>query len=198
METPKFNNKPNAHVRYNYNDGSGVKIDQDFWISRSTAIVGVVLASTRDGLQILITKRSKKMRDEANKVGVTCGYLDWGETRYEAMIREVYEETSLYLPEYEKMLIYNNNQEAIIIKDNPNTDKRQNVSHIFLSVFDFTDCPDKFPLFVELYSSKETAWVKWMKLLTFYETYTNYDWAFHHDETIINAIKFFNKNFERK
>ena len=68
METPKFNNKPNAHVRYNYNDGSGVKIDQDFWISRSTAIVGVVLASTRDGLQILITKRSKKMRDEPNKV----------------------------------------------------------------------------------------------------------------------------------
>ena len=130
METPKFNNKPNAHVRYNYNDGSGVKIDQDFWISRSTAIVGVVLASTRDGLQILITKRSKKMRDEANKVGVTCGYLDWGETRYEAMIREVYEETSLYLPEYEKMLIYNNNQEAIIIKDNPNTDKRQ-MFHIY-------------------------------------------------------------------
>ena len=198
MSEPKFTNKPNAHVIYNYSDGCGVNINQDFWISRSTAIVGVILASTKDGLQVLTTKRSKKMRDEANKVGVPCGYLDWGETRYEAMIREVYEETSLYLSDYEKMLIYNNNQDAIIIKDNPNMDKRQNVSHIFLSVFDFIDCPDKFPLFIELYSSKETACVKWMKLLTFYETYENYDWAFHHDETIINAIKFFNKNFERK
>jgi 8-oxo-dGTP pyrophosphatase MutT (NUDIX family) len=198
MGTPKFNDRPNYHLRYNYNDGRGLKIDQDFWISRSTAVDGIVLASTDDGLQVLTAKRSEKMCDEAGKYCIPCGYLNYDETRHEAMIREVYEETSLYLPDYEKMIIFDNNKEAIIIKDNPKDGHRQNISHIFVTVLDFAEKMDKFPSNIQDYKCKETAKVEWMRLLTFYETYKNYDWAFHHDETIINAIKFFNKNFERK
>jgi len=197
-EVRKFNNRPNYHLRYNYDDGRGLKIDQDFWISRSTAVDAIILAYTDDGMQVLITKRSDKMRDEAGKFGVPCGYLDYDETRHKAMIRELYEETSLYLPDYEKMIIFDNNKEAIIIKDNPKDSHRQNVSHIFLTVLDFTEKMNKFPSNIQNYHCKETAEVIWLMLDKFYKNYIDFNWAFHHDDAIKNAVKFFNENFKRK
>ena len=200
MNEPQFKNKPNYHLRYNYNDGRGLKIDQDFWISRSVAVVGVVFANKSDGMYVLTTKRSMKMMDEAGKHGVPCGYLDYDETLYEAMIREIYEETSLYLPDYEKQLIFNNDKQPIHISDDPKS-KRQNVSHIYLTVLDFVikdEKTDKFPYSIESFTSKETAIVKWMKMIDFYSDYTNYQWAFHHDDTIKDAMQFFNKNFNNK
>ena len=195
MEKPKFNNKPNAHVMYYYSDARGVKINQDFFISRAIAVVGIVFAFTNDGMQILIIKRSDKMRDEPGKHGLPCGYLDWGETRHEAMIREVYEEANLYLPDYEKYLMFNNKTEPIYTNDDPKKDKHQNVSHIYLSVYDFHQEMDKFPIGIETFTCKETAEVHWMRLDTFYLTYPNYQWAFNHDETIKYAVNFHNTYF---
>lgn len=191
MSAPTFKNRPNQHLKYYYTDGRGLTIKQDFFIGRSTAIVGIVFAVTMGGIYILITKRSKKMYDEPGKYCMPCGYLDWDETRHEAMIREVYEETSLYLPDYDNYLVYNNNNEPIIIKDNPVSNKRQNVSHIYLTVLDFTEAMLEFPSAIEAFTCKETAWVKWMKYETFLATQQDYEWAFNHDETIKNAIKFY-------
>ncbi|MFA5207576.1 MAG: NUDIX hydrolase [Candidatus Paceibacterota bacterium] len=196
-EVKLFKNRPNYHLRYHFNDGCGLKIDQDYWISRSIAVVGVVFVNKGDGLYVLITKRSNKMLNEASKYGVPCGYLDYNETTHEAMIREVYEETSLYLPDYEKQLIFDNNKQPICINDDPNS-KHQNIALIYLSAYNFVDKINKFPLFVESFTSKETAMVKWMKMIIFYSTYGDYLWAFHHDDTIKDAMSFFNKNFERK
>jgi len=195
MEAPKFNNKPNQHIRYHYTDGCGLTINQDFFIGRSTAVVGVVFAFTNVGMQILITRRSNTMRDEANKYGIPCGYLDFNESRQEAMIREVYEETSMYLPEYDKYLLFNNDGEPFKIKDKPSEDKRQNISHIYLSVFDFSKDMDKFPVDIEKFTCKETALVEWVKLEDFYATYQDHSWAFNHDETIKAAVIFHNKTF---
>jgi len=200
MEKPKFNNRPNDHVIYQfYSQHSGVKIKQDFFISRACAVVGVVLAYTSKGMHVLIEQRSNKMMDEANKFGIPCGYLDWDESLYEAMMREVYEETSFYIPDYEKYVIFDNNKQPFHVKDNPKTDKRQNVSHIYLTVFDFQDSQqaiDAFPVDIENFKCRETALVRWMKLVNFYNTRQNYEWAFNHDETIESAIKFYNKNFK--
>ena len=195
MDSPKFNNRPNAHVKYYYSDERGVKVQQDFFVSRATAVVGVVFAFTSDGPKILISKRSGTMRDEPNKYGLPCGYLDWNETRHEAMIREVYEETSLYLPDYNKYLLFNNDGEPFKTKDKPEEDVRQNISHIYLSVFDFTIYMEKFPIGVEYFTCKETALVKWMGLEEFFSTYPKYEWAFNHDETIKAAFAFFNNAY---
>jgi 8-oxo-dGTP pyrophosphatase MutT (NUDIX family) len=202
MENKKFNNRPNEHVMYYYHSPhSGVKVKQDYFVSRACAVVGVVLACTPNGMCVLIEKRSDKMMDEAGKVGIPCGYLDWDETLYEAMMREVYEETSLYIPDYEKYVIFDNNKQPFHVKDNPKTDNRQNVSHIYLTVLDFNGESkadrESFPADIENFTCRETAWVKWMKLLDFYNTCQNYEWAFNHDETIKSAILFFNKNFNR-
>jgi 8-oxo-dGTP pyrophosphatase MutT (NUDIX family) len=195
MELPKkFGNRPNGRIRlkYNFNDN----IELDYFISRATALVGVVFAITGDGIiNILISKRSEKMRDEPGKVGIPCGYLDFDETCFEGMMREIYEETSLYLPDYNKYLLFNNNEQAFKIKDKPKEDKRQNVSHIYLSVYDFSgENADKFPADVAKFTCKETAWVKWISMTEFFSTYMNYEWAFQHDETIKLALEFFNKN----
>jgi 8-oxo-dGTP pyrophosphatase MutT (NUDIX family) len=195
MEKPKFKNIPNDHVTFGFHSPhSGISVRQDYFISRAVAVVGVVFISiVGDNMRVLVTKRSEKMRDEAGKYGVPCGYLDWNETLYDAMVREVYEETSLYLPNYEEFLVTNNNKKSFTVHDKP-TDNRQNVSHIFLSVYDFNKNVSNVPTEIESYKDKETAEVMWMSLLEFYQKYdTEYSWAFNHNETIKDALKFYNK-----
>lgn len=189
MTKPKFNNKQNENLRFKYND-----IDVNVWISRSVAVVGVIFASTNDGIRVLITKRSDTMIDEPGKISLPCGYLDWNESTYETMIREVCEETSLYLPDYNKYLIFDNDKKNYDMKDAPNVN-RQNVTLMYINMYDFKDHMKDFPSYVEKYSCAETASVKWLKLVDFYQS--DYYWAFNHDDTIKNALKYFNKNYQK-
>lgn len=198
METPKFNNIPNDSIRIKYNRNAGGNMSLDAWLSRSVAVVGVVFASSKaNGMQVLVTKRSMSMLDEKGKHGVPCGYLDYNETCYDAMLREVYEETSLYIPQYHNQLMFNNNQKPFTIHDRP-TDNRQNVSLLYITVLDFDEDLDSFPQYVEKYQDKETDKVEWMKLIDFYNQYdSEYAWAFKHNETIKEALKFFNNNYNK-
>jgi 8-oxo-dGTP diphosphatase len=188
-DKPKFNNIPNEHVVLIHDTGKN-RMVLDYWISRAVAVVGVVFALPLVGeMQILTIKRSTSMRDEPGKHGLPCGYLDWNENGYDAMIREVYEETSFYLPNYEKYLIGDNNKKPFTIHDSPSRDARQNVSLIFLSVYDFHEAMDKFPLHIEKYTDKETAEVKWMPFTNFFGRYEReYEWSFRHNETIKEAF----------
>lgn len=189
MTIPKFKNRQNENLQFKYKD-TNVNVH----ISRSVAAVGVIFANTDDGFRVLITKRSETMIDEPGKISLPCGFLDWDETVYEAMIREVCEETSLYLPDYEKYLIFDNDKKHIEMKDLPNT-IRQNVTLIYINMFDFKDNMIDFPYEIESFSCKETSSVKWLKLVDFYQS--DYYWAFNHDDTIKNALKFFNKNYQK-
>ena len=191
METhKKFNNTPNEHIVFRHTSEKGTQI-YDYWISRAVAVVGVIFAIKENNMHVLITKRSDKMRDEPNKHCVPCGYLDWDETCFDAMHREVYEETNLYLPDYKDYLVYNNKQQPIYIKDSP-SDNRQNVSMIYLSVYNFNPRPDLFPIDIENYTTNEVKLVKWMPLIEFYSNYNNMEWAFHHEKTIMSAVEQFN------
>jgi len=197
MEKPKFNNTPNDRIQIRHTTKTGVNNFNAF-LSRSVAVVGVVFAMPLvGGIQVLVTKRSMKMMDEKGKFGVPCGYLDYDETTHDAMIREVYEETSLYLPEYKDYIIFDNNKIPFAIHDRP-TDNRQNVSLLFVTVLDFHENMEKFPIDVEKYHDHESELVKWMPLWDFYNKFdVEYEWAFKHNETIKDAIKFFNSNFNK-
>ncbi len=190
-DKPKFNNTPNDHFQMRYATQQGTT-RLDYWLSRSVAVVGAVVAMHPiSGMNILVTKRTMQMRDEAGKHGIPCGYLDWDESCFEAMTREVYEETSLYLPDYKEFLL-GSNDKPVGIHDQPTRDKRQNVSLIYLSVYDFHEKMDAFPLHVEKYSDKETELVKWMPLSEFYGRYDmEYEWAFRHNETIKEVMSYF-------
>jgi 8-oxo-dGTP pyrophosphatase MutT (NUDIX family) len=197
MEKIKFKNKPNPHVIYHYNDFNGIKVKQDYWISRASAVVGIVFAfGVEGGGRVLVIKRSAKMRDEPLKYGAPSGYLDWNETGFEGMVREVYEETSLYLPNYDPFLIFDNNKQPFYVHTDPLTDKNQNVSLTYLMVYDFSKEPDFFPKEIQDYTDKETAEVLWLRLQDFYNTH--YEWAFNHNNRIEMAMRYYKKIGERK
>jgi len=197
MEKPKFNNTPNPHMIHHYDNGDGVKVHQDFWISRAPAVVGIIFVfGVEGGSRVLVIKRSKNMKEEPNKYGAPSGYLDWDETGFEGMTREVYEETSMYLPDYKPFLIFDNNKQPFFVQDDPKKDKNQNVSLTYLLAYDFSSDPESFPTEVEKYFDDETAYVWWLKLTDFFNK--KIEWAFNHDERIGMAHKYFKEKFERK
>ena len=117
----KFNNRLNERIEAN---------GKEYWISRSVAVVGIVFAIKDHIVYTLVTKRSSIM-DQPHKLCVPCGYLDWDESCYEAMLREVYEETSLYLPDYKDNIVEGFwNKIPFSVLDNPAKDARQNVSYV--------------------------------------------------------------------
>lgn len=192
--TPKFSNRPNGRIQVNHQALDGSKSRLDYFISRAVAVVGAVFADTDEGIKVLVTKRSQRMMDEKGKMCLPCGYLDWDESGIEAVVREIYEETSLYLPDIENYLVLDNDNQPFRIKDKPNEDKRQNISLLYTFWYDFTKDMSAFPNEVLTHSCHETENVSWMNLNDFYLTCENTKWAFNHDETIKSAVRFFNDN----
>jgi len=185
MELPKkFKNRENELVSISTNRPK-------VYLSRSTALVGLVFAMTKDNTFVLVTKRSGLMPDSPHKLSLPCGYLDWDETRYDGMMREVYEETSFYMPDFEEYLIYSNDKQPFYTKDDPK-ELHQNISHIYISVYDFRDATDLFMKEVEEFSCKETEWVKWFPIEIFLASHYDFSWAFNHDETIYKGLGYWN------
>lgn len=193
MEEPKFKNKENKELSVKFGD-----LNITYFVSRSVAVVGVVFAiNEHNEIYVLTGVRSSSMIDESNKVCLPCGYLDWNESAYDAMIREVYEETSLYLPNYlnSDYLVFDNAAKPFEIIDDPSKDARQNVSMLYMTILGFRR--DIFPSFVEQYTSSETSKVMWLKLSDLFATNFNsvdgvdLNWAFNHNETIQRAYKYF-------
>ena len=186
----KFNNKPNDHVVYGFNsEATGVKIHQDFWVSRSVAVDALVFALVDDDILVIAVERSNKMRDEPGKYGIPCGYLDWDETLYDAMLRELYEETSLYLPDYQDLIGLDLNKQPFMIKDNPKNN-HQNISVIYFTLLDFRKQNDRWQKFKTIinFTCKETAGVHLLDIKLFESAGQIYNWAFNQDELIRKGI----------
>ena len=194
MSKPEFKNKPNQHIKLYYsNDVRGTEVKQEYWISRAAAVCGIIFAfGVEGGSRVLVIKRSKNMPDEPNKFGAPSGYLDWDESGYDGMVRETYEETSMYLPDYDPFILFNNNREPFWVNTNPMA-FNQNISLFYVQVYDFSSNPDFFPIDIQEYTDGETAQVEWLNLQDFYNN--KREWAFNHDERIAMALKHFNKNY---
>jgi 8-oxo-dGTP pyrophosphatase MutT (NUDIX family) len=185
---PEFNNKPNGRIQVRLQDSDGNKQTVDYWTSRAVAVVGIVFAYTTDGLFVLLEKRGGKMLDFPNKICLPCGYLDWDETVYEAMVREVYEETSLYIPDFKNYIINKNQDKPIYISDSP-LKFRQNISMFYLTVLDFRGDMEAFPFQVSEYVSKESVDVKWVNIDDVM-LLNDDSFAFNHNETIKTALTY--------
>jgi len=103
-----------------------------YWISRAMAVAGVIMCKVTNGGQwyFLLEKRGPNCPDNIGKWCGVCGYLNWGETRKEAMIREAYEETG-YRAELENVI----ELETI---DDPTRDARENIVTRYAIIADFT------------------------------------------------------------
>jgi len=183
--TKKFNNRQNEEIKV---DG------KTYWISRSVAVVGVHLAEHNDKMYVLVEKRSAKM-DCPGKWAVVSGYLDWDESAYDAVLRETIEETGFDVLENRYWQVYNNNEEPIKVSSDPSRDARQNVTLIYMFVYEYAD---GLPLEVESFKNDEVDDVMWLdvELLSNDGLFSDPNvWAFHHDDVINNAIRKYNETF---
>lgn len=161
-------------------------IGKQHWISRSPAVVGVIITLCDDDVFILIEKRSELM-DEPNKWALISGYLDWDESGYEGITRETYEETSFDIQKYTDKLIYDHDKQPFYVQTEPTKDAKQNVSLSYIFVYRF----DKLPMEVEKFEDKEIAEVKWLNLKDFLANEKDMEFAFDHNERIHMAIQKF-------
>lgn len=92
------------------------------WISRSHAVVGILRYQDEDGKEFyLVQKRGPGCPDEIGKYAFSSGYLDYDETRFEALERELYEELGLDLKKCDYEVVKET------IDDRPEHDPRQNI-----------------------------------------------------------------------
>jgi len=185
-------------IIHNFESSKGLKgfaIKQDYWISRSSSADGFIFARANNinggMINVLTIKRSKTMQDEPDKYCVPCGYFDWDENGYEAMIRELYEETTLYLPDYKEFNIFDNYQQSFCTITHP-SNNRQNIELMYIAVLEFGDDKDSFPMFIENYSNNEITEVKWMSWYDFVNASNDLEWAFNHNIRIHDALLYYN------
>lgn len=85
---------------------------ETYWISRSCAVVGFVFCKDVLGRWcVLANKRGKGTPDYQGYWNCPCGYLDYDENAFQAIHREVWEETGLDVP-LPKFVQYNTNTET--------------------------------------------------------------------------------------
>lgn len=100
---------------------------QTFWVSRSIAVAAFIFRLGKDNkLQILVEKRGKGAADFQGCICCPCGYLDFGETIKEAIVREVKEETGFVMNSPDDLVLFNIDSEP--------SSNRQNVTLSFAYV----------------------------------------------------------------
>lgn len=105
MSDPKFKNVPNKKIKSEENG-------TEHYLNRASSVIalpffeveGANLGSDplphQTPLFLPVTKRSADMELYPNYWSLACGYLEWNEDIQSALIREVWEEVGLYLPDF--------------------------------------------------------------------------------------------------
>jgi 8-oxo-dGTP pyrophosphatase MutT (NUDIX family) len=162
---PTFNNKPNERVILP--DG------REVWLSRSVAVV-VVLLAVRDGILHTAIEQRGKALDYPGRWCVPCGYIDRNETGPEAARREVYEEIGLDINDFKQILVSHLQQPWYV-----NTDPKENRQNITLRYGMCIDLGNN-PLPDLHIDGIEVADAKW----AYADDLSKYNFAFSHDTLI--------------
>lgn len=167
----KFGNKQNEFIN-KHNIGN-----RGFWVSRSCAVVGIVICKIDKNYYVLINKRGNSM-SHSGKYNLCCGYLDWNESGSQALVREVFEETGVninYIKNHFK-LIYNFTKEPKYINTNP-SDNAQNISLTYGLIFESDRLLNTTSEHCE---EGEVDDIKWLNI----KYLENIDFAFNHDKKV--------------
>lgn len=154
------------------------KDGKTYWVSRSIAVLGLVIAERGDEHYILVNKRGEGCPDFQGMWNIPCGYLDYNETTKEAVSREIWEECGVRI-EPSAFVLHS-------INDDPNEGKLQNVTIRYVarvpeSVMDI-------PLNNGNSETDEVDGIMWMNV----NDIENYDWAFNHRFLLRNILTSFN------
>ncbi len=146
------------------------------WFSRSMAVAIFVYCKDQDGdWCVLASERGEEAADYRGFWNCCCGYLDFNETTKEAALRELYEETGVFITD-ESLVTF------IGYEDNIQAN-RQNVTFRFAAFIDDAVTTD-FTFSRKYNEGKEVGEIKWIKMFDI----NNYMWAFGHDKRIIEIF----------
>ena len=147
------------------------------WIARNIAALVIIIGYNKEGkTYVLANKRGPKTPDPEFRGCwcMPCGYLDYNETIKEAAVREVFEETGVKLNANNLILFY--------INDNPNDDKRQNVTFRYRCTI--KENIEDINLTSKNSEEEEVSSIKWIPI----DDIDNYKWAFNHDKIIKEEV----------
>lgn len=152
------------------------------WFSRSVAVVSFIYCKNKKGRWCILASQRGKGTPDPEFVGAwnaCCGYVDYNETLKGAAVREIKEECGLHLSE--------DDLEMEGINDDPNGDKRQNITVHFVGVL--VDVEAESFKFSHKYNEKdEVGDIKFIEL----EDIDKYKWAFGHDKLIRKYASMYN------
>jgi len=149
------------------------------WYSRSVAAAIFVYCKDEDGdWCILGSERGEEAADYRGFWNCCCGYLSFNESIKECALRELYEETGVFITDEAsvKFIDYDDSPQA----------NRQNVTFHFATFIDDAVTSD-FTFSKKHNEGKEVGEIKWIKIVDV----ENYMWAFGHNKRI---IEIFNAN----
>ena len=155
-----------------------------YWISRSVAVVGIVVGVNDDGdiKSFLVSQRGPGCPDFVGSWACTCGYLDWDESAEDAVRRELFEELGLNVEPSEPVMWE-------VITD-PTRDSRQNIIIRYL----IGKPQEELENFVgnfnkdSLSRGGEADEVSDVRLMSVTEL-NDYPWAFNHDQVILSVYE---------
>jgi 8-oxo-dGTP diphosphatase len=144
-----------------------------YWYSRSVAVLGMIIGIDENKqLYVLANKRGQNTPDFQGCWCMPCGYLDFGETTEQAVIREVWEETGVKL-EMDDFYLHS--------VDSIPEDEKQNVTIRYMNnPIDI----NKYQLTKENAEDGEVDDVKWIACAEI----DKYEWAFNHNDLIKKYI----------
>lgn len=165
---------------------------KEYWISRALAVVGIIQViklpeyiGDKAEYYYLVSKRGQGCPDYKGKWNLVCGYLDFDETREQAVKREIWEELGLDLDKYPSAYSIDKVSE----EDRPEHDPRQNVIFRYLIDLDYNwikERLDNGTINTDTASrGGEDGEVDEIKLIHC-EEIENYEWAFNHDKILLD------------
>ena len=149
------------------------KDGRTYWVSRSVAVLGVVLTVADGELYVLVNRRGEGCPDYNGMWNIPCGYLDYDETSREAVSREIMEECGVFVEPSMFGLF--------AVNDDP-SESRQNVTLRYVA--EVPPSYMSYSLSSENSEENEVSDIRWIKVADA----DRYEWAFNHRELVKDIV----------
>jgi 8-oxo-dGTP pyrophosphatase MutT (NUDIX family) len=139
-----------------------------YWISRSVAVDAMIVSYNKisEKFYVLMVKRGKGLVSHPNYWCIPCGFMDFSENGYQAVSRELWEETNLNLSELLEMdVIKNYTNTPYFVNTEPLKVDNQNVSLYYGLYLSVDELPEISNINCEPDEIDEVRWVEIFKEL---------------------------------